>query len=66
MPRDVSMETVQGYFGMVDVNKQLITKAFTEEQLERALNFQKHLNNVLKDLYVPNSPNYHIKAHYSI
>lgn len=56
MPREASMETIQCYFGMVDVNKQLITKASTKEQLNRALNFQKHLDNVLKDLYVPNSP----------
>lgn len=56
MPRDVKMETVQRYFGMVDVNKQLLFNATTVEQQERAINFQKHLDNILKDLYVPKIP----------
>lgn len=53
MPREISLEKVQGYFGMVDINKNLIFNAFTKEQLQRALNFQEHLDNILKELYVP-------------
>lgn len=63
MPRDVKMETVQRYFGMVDVNKQLLFNATTVEQQERAINFQKHLDNILKGPLCAKNPNSHIKVY---
>lgn len=53
MPRELSIEKIQGYFEMQDRNKELKFNAFTKEQLERVNSFEKHLQNILKDLYVP-------------
>lgn len=56
MPRDVSLETVQNYFNMYYNNENLIFNSNSEEQLSRAVKLKIRLENIMKDLYVPNSP----------
>lgn len=56
MPRDVSLETVQNYFSMYYNNENLIFNSNSEEQLSRAVRLKMRLENIMKDLYVPNSP----------
>lgn len=53
MPRDVGIETVQNYFKLIDINKELLLNAYTNTQKESALRFQKHLNDIINSLYVP-------------
>ncbi len=48
-----SLDTVQEYFKMQDYNKQLKFNAITAEQVKRADNYEKHLQSILKKLYVP-------------
>lgn len=47
------LETTQQYFKMQDVNKWLKFNAMNKEQVERANSFEKHLQDLLKKLYVP-------------
>lgn len=47
------LETIQRYFEMQDVNKWIKFNAMNKEQVERANNFEKHLQDLLKKLYVP-------------
>ncbi|HIU52348.1 MAG TPA: hypothetical protein IAB70_07045 [Candidatus Merdicola faecigallinarum] len=47
------LKTVQQYFEMQDVNKWLKFNAMNKEQVERANSFEKHLQDLLKKLYVP-------------
>lgn len=56
MPRDVSFETVQKYFGMYYINERHIFESKSKEETQRALKLKIHLENIIKDLYVPNSP----------
>ena len=56
MPRDVSLETVQNYFSMYYNNENLIFNSNSEEQLSRAVRLKIRLENIMKDLYVHNSP----------
>lgn len=56
MPRDVSLETVQNYFSMYYNNENLILNSNSEEQLSKAVRLKIRLENIMKDLYVPNSP----------
>lgn len=53
MPREISMEKVQGYFDMIDTNKWLLFNAMNEEQVQRARNFEKHTLNIVNDLIAP-------------
>lgn len=48
-----SLDTVQDYFKMQDVNKWLKFNAMNQEQLRQANRFEEHLQNLLKKLYVP-------------
>jgi len=48
-----SLDTVQDYFKMQDVNKWLKFNATNQEQLRQANRFEEHLQNLLKKLYVP-------------
>ena len=50
---DWPLEDVQGLFGMKHVNDWLKFNAMNERQIENALSFEKHLNNLIKNLYVP-------------
>lgn len=47
------LETIQRYFEVQDVNKWLKFNAMNKEQVERANSFEKHLQDLLKKLYVP-------------
>lgn len=47
------LETVQGFFEMDDYNKKLKFNAITEEQYKRTEMFEKHIESILKKLYVP-------------
>ena len=47
------LETTQQYFKMQDVNKWIKFNAMNKEQVERANSFEKHLQDLLKKLYVP-------------
>lgn len=47
------LKTVQQYFEMQDVNKWLKFNAMNKEQVERTNSFEKHLQDLLKKLYVP-------------
>lgn len=47
------LETIQQYFEMQDVNKWLKFNAMNKEQVKRANSFEKHLQDLLKKLYVP-------------
>lgn len=51
--REVSMETVQGYFDAIDTNKWLLFNAMNNEQEKKARNFEKHVMNVINDLIAP-------------
>jgi len=53
MPREVSIEKIQGYFDAIDVNKWLLFNAMNEEQVNKARNFEKHVLNVVNDLIAP-------------
>ena len=53
MPREVSIEKIQGYFDAIDVNKWLLFNAMNEEQVIKAKNFEKHVLNVVNDLIAP-------------
>lgn len=48
-----SLDTVQDYFKMQDVNKWLKLNAMNQEQLRQANRFEEHLQNLLKKLYIP-------------
>lgn len=48
-----SIETIQEYFEMQDVNKWLKFNATNAEQVRQADRYEKHLQNLLKKLYVP-------------
>lgn len=48
-----SLETVIGYFEMQDVNKFLKFNSITKEQFKRTSNVEKHIQDTLKRLYVP-------------
>lgn len=48
-----SLDTVQDYFEMQDVNKWLKFNAVTAEQVRQADRYEQNLQNLLKKLYVP-------------
>lgn len=48
-----SLDTVQDYFKMQDVNKWLKFNAITAEQVRRADRYEQNLQSILKKLYVP-------------
>lgn len=57
MPRrDVSLETMQNFFNMYYNNENLIFNSNSKEQLSRAVRLKMRLENIMKDLYVPNFP----------
>ena len=49
----MSLESVQGFFEMQDINKWLKFNAINKNQIENAENFDIQLNSILKKLYVP-------------
>ena len=49
----LSLDTVQDYFKMQDVNKWLKYNATNAEQVRRADRYEEHLQSLLKKLYVP-------------
>ena len=49
----MSLEFVQGLFEMQDVNKWLTFNAMNENQIQNVQKFENHLQNLLKNLYVP-------------
>lgn len=51
---ELDLKFVQNLFTMQDINKDLKLNAINEQQLERALSFEKTLDEQLKKLYVPN------------
>lgn len=53
MPREISIEKVQGYFNALDTNKWLLFNAMNEEQVEKARNFEKRILNIVNDLIAP-------------
>lgn len=48
-----TIECIEGYFEMEDINKRLKFNAFTQEQLDRANAFENNLKKVFAKLYVP-------------
>ena len=48
-----SLDTVQDYFKMQDVNKWLKYNATNAEQVRRADRYEENLQSLLKKLYVP-------------
>lgn len=48
-----SLDTIQDYFEMQDVNKLLKFNATNAEQVRQADRFEEHLQSLLKKLYVP-------------
>lgn len=48
-----SLETVQNYFAMQDINKWLRFNAINKNQVEITERFEQNLQNTLKNLYVP-------------
>ena len=48
-----SLDTVQDYFKMQDVNKWLKYNATNAEQVRQADRYEEHLQSLLKKLYVP-------------
>lgn len=48
-----SLDTVQEYFKMQDVNKWLKFNATNQDQVRQADRYEEHLQNLLKKLYVP-------------
>lgn len=51
---ELDLKFVQNLFTMQDINKDLKLNAINEQQLERALSFEKTIDEQLKKLYVPN------------
>lgn len=49
----LSLDTVQDYFKMQDVNKWLKFNAMNDNQIRQADSYEQHLQNLLKKLYVP-------------
>ena len=49
----MSLEFVQGLFEMQDINKWLTFNAMNEKQIQRVQRFENHLQDLLKNLYVP-------------
>lgn len=47
------LDVVQGYFEMQDINKWLKFNVMTKEQEENVNRFEKHLQKIIKKLYVP-------------
>ena len=47
-----TLETVEGYFNMEDINKWLKFNAMTPEQLGRVNDFESNLKKVFAQLYV--------------
>lgn len=50
-----TLETVEGYFNMEDINKWLKFNAMTPEQLGRVNDFESNLKKVFAQLYVPDA-----------
>ncbi len=48
-----SLDTVQGYFEMEDLNKNLKYNAMNENQLKQTLSFEKHMREIMEKLYIP-------------
>ncbi len=48
-----SLDTVQGYFEMEDLNKNLKYNAMNKNQLKQALSFEKHMREIMEKLYIP-------------
>lgn len=46
-------DSIEGLFNMKYLNDWLKYNAMNEQQLENALNFEKHINELMKNLYVP-------------
>lgn len=53
MPREISIEKIQGYFDALDCNKWLLFNAMNEEQVNKARSFEKHVLNAVNDLIAP-------------
>ena len=51
--RTISMEKVQSYFNMLDVNKQLLFNARNLEQERNAREFEQRVLNIINDLVAP-------------
>ena len=51
--QEMSLEFVQGLFEMQDVNKWLTFNAVNENQIQGVQNFENHLQELLKKIYVP-------------
>ena len=49
----LSLDTVQDYFKMQDVNKWLKFNAMNDNQIRQADSYEQHLQNLLKKPYVP-------------
>ncbi len=50
-----TLETVEGYFNMEDINKWLKFNAMTPEQLGRVNDLESNLKKVFAQLYVPDA-----------
>ena len=50
---DWGLSDVQGVFGMKYVNDWLKYNAMNEKQLNNALSFEQHINQLIEKLYVP-------------
>lgn len=51
-----TLKMVQGYFAIQDANKELLFNATNEEQYESAKRLERHLDDIIKNLYVPMLP----------
>ena len=47
------LEDVKGLFEIEDHNKWLKYNAMNEKQIENSLSFEKNINSLIKNLYVP-------------
>ena len=47
------LSSVEGLFEMKYLNDWLKYSSMNEQQLENALSFEKHMNDLMKNLYVP-------------
>lgn len=56
MPQKSTLKMVQGYFAIQDANKELLLNVTTEEQFKKVKELEKHLDNIIKNLYVPMLP----------
>lgn len=56
MPQKSTLKMVQGYFAIEDANKELLFNVTSEEQYNSVKTFENHLNNIIKNLYVPMLP----------